>query len=579
MYNYISKVIRYLKANRTSNKTNNINRNDIVLLPDLARNLAKLTDHLSSINNIISQYINLYIMINKKNDPSELLSDIENLTQQVISKEINENITKVRIAFGHSSDLTIRYSSFNDNKNIVYACLYIASLVDRSMINNLSLELIKLDHQCQDATNGINVDQLTSYFSRLTDLKQSSDYETIYNNLLSGNTVFLINGYSNFFIVATTSYVGRSVEEPTSQTVIRGPKEGFTEKLINNIFLIRKRIKSKDLRVENLTIGSVTQTRVSIMYLHKTAMDEIVQEIRARLSKIKIDGLLESGYIEELIKDDRYSIFPTFLSSEKPDSVAAALLEGKVAILVDGTPYVLTAPALMVEFLQASEDYYHHFIISSMIRFTRFISFFLTLLVPAVYVAVTSFHQEIIPTSLLISIASQREGVPFPGLFEAFTMEFTFEILREAGIRMPRAIGPAISIVGALVIGQAAVEAGIISAAMVIVVSITAISSFAVPNYEMSNAIRAIRFVLMFLAGILGLYGVFMGLIILTLHLCKIKSLGIPYMTPIAPKIKGGNRDTIFRFPLWKLKLKPSGFHGTDRGIEQRYPISSNQQK
>lgn len=257
-------------------------------------------------------------------------------------------------------------------------------------------------------------------------------------------------------------------------------------------------------------------------------------------------------------------MFPTFLNSEKPDSVAAAILEGKVAILVDGTPYVLTAPALMFEFLQVSEDYYHHFIVSSVLRFSRYVALFLTLLVPSIYISITTFHQEMLPTILLINIAAQREGVPFPALMEALLMEFTFEVLREGGIRMPRATGAAISIVGALVLGEAAVEAGIISAVMVIVVSITAIASFAIPNYEMSNAIRTVRFALMLLAGVLGLYGVFMGMIVLVFHLCKIKSITVPYLTPIAPGVKGGYKDTFFRFPLWKLKYRPVGISGTD---------------
>ncbi|MBP2651205.1 MAG: spore germination protein [Firmicutes bacterium] len=580
MYNYISKVIRYLNANSHNNKAQNVNQAEVVLLSTLAKNLDNLVEHLGSINAIITRYLDMYLMLSTDSDPANLLADMgRNLAHQDISMDINENITRIKNTFGHNSDLDIRHSSFNDTKDIVYASLYIGSLIDRGMLNDLSLALIKFDQQCRDAKRSITIDELTGYFSGLTDSSERSGYETLCDDLLSGNTVFLINGYSKFFTIATPSYVGRSVEEPTSQTVIRGPKEGFTEKTINNILLIRKRIKHKDLRVETLDIGSVTHTMVTLMYLHKTAPDKVVQEVRTRLGKIEIDGVLEGGYIEELIKDDRYSIFPTFLSSEKPDSVSAALLEGKVAILVDGTPYVLTAPALLVEFLQASEDYYHHFIISSMIRFTRFIAFFLTLLVPAVYVAVTSFHQEILPTSLLVSIASQREGVPFPGLIEALTMEFTFEILREAGIRMPRAIGPAISIVGALVIGQAAVEAGIISAAMVIVVSITAISSFAIPNYEMSNAIRAVRFILMFMAGVLGLYGVFMGLIILTLQLCKINSMGIPYMTPIAPRIKGGNKDTIFRFPLWQLKKGSPSRRGTHSSVKQQYPVVSKQKE
>ena len=220
--------------------------------------------------------------------------------------------------------------------------------------------------------------------------------------------------------------------------------------------------------------------------------------------------------------------------------MTGGILEGRVAIFVDGSPYVLTAPTFMIEFLQSSEDYYHHFILSSAIRILRFLCFFLTLFVPSFYISVVTFHQEMIPTASLISLAAQREGVPFPAFIEALIMEIIFEILREGGVRMPRAAGSAISIVGALVLGQAAVQAGIISAAMVIVVSVTAIASFVIPNYEMSTAIRTLRFGFMILAGMMGLYGVIIGLIILTLHLCKLKSIGLPYMAPIAPRVMGG---------------------------------------
>lgn len=481
-----------------------------------------------------------------------------------ISKDINENITRIKDEFGHDSDIIVNYTT-DDNKNLVCANLYIKSLVDKNTISTLSLELAKLKLKGYNSEPDMNFNILVDSFSGLIDLREGFGFETLYTALLSGNTVFLIDGCNRFFSILSNSDEGRTVKEPTSQTIIRGPKDGFNEKINTNILLIRKRIKNKDLRVENMTIGSVTKTTVSLMYIHKIAKEEIIQEIRDRLGKIEIDGMLESGYIEELIKDDRYSLFPTFLNSEKPDSVVAALLEGKVAILVDGTPYVLTVPALMIDFLQVSEDYYHHYVVSSMMRLFRFIAFFLTLLVPAAYIAVTTYHQEMIPTPLLFSLAAQREGVPFPAFFEALLMEITFEILREAGVRMPRAVGPAISIVGALVLGQAAVEAGIISAAMVIIVSITAISSFAIPNYEMSNAIRVIRFALMILAGMLGLYGVFMGLIVMVLHLCKIKSITVPYLTPVAPEVKGMNKDTFFRFPLWKMKYRPKDSSGTDR--------------
>ncbi|MCQ1530447.1 spore germination protein [Lutispora saccharofermentans] len=495
-----------------------------------------------------------------------------------ISKDINENITRLKDDFGHSSDIIINCIKSDNNKDLIWANIYIKSLVDRNTINNLSSELAELNFKDCSTEPDINFDILMNYLPGLRDSKGGFDFESLYAALLSGDTVFLFDGCDKFLIVASETDESRSIEEPTSQTVIRGPKEGFTENININILLIRKRIKNIALRVENMTIGSITKTTVSLMYIDKIAKEEIVQEIRNRLDRIEIDGILEGGYIEELIKDDRYSFFPTFLSSEKPDSVVAALLEGKVAILVDGTSYVLTVPALMVDFLQVSEDYYHHYVVSSVMRFFRFAAFFLTLLVPATYIALTTFHQEMIPTLLLVSLAAQREGVPFPAFFEALLMEATFEILREAGIRMPRAIGPAISIVGALVLGQAAVEAGIISAAMVIIVSITAISSFAIPNYEMSNAVRLIRFALMFLAGVLGLYGVFMGLMVMVLHLCKIKSVTVPYLTPIAPRIKGMNRDTILRLPLWKMKRRPMGISGTDASrVEEKNPVSSSQ--
>jgi len=481
-----------------------------------------------------------------------------------LSGDIYENVRELESVFGPDSDLIVRFFKLKNNRDFIGANIYIKSLVDRGTVNSLSVELSKLKCGARNGEFGINVDTFMSNFSGLREAKVGYDYEALFEDLLAGNIVLLIDGCKKYLAIMADSDEGRQVDEPSSQTVIRGPKEGFTEKIECNILLIRKRIKSPDLRVEYLSLGSITRTRVSLMYLHRIAKEEIVREVRNRLNNIQIDSVLESGYIEELIKDDRYSIFPTFLSSEKPDSVVGALLEGKVAILVDGSPYVLTVPALMIEFLQSSEDYYHHFIISSIIRFLRIVAALLTLLVPAIYIALTTYHQEIIPTPLLISIASQREDVPFPALVEAMMMEVTFEILREAGIRMPRAIGPAISIVGALVLGQAAVEAGIISAVMVIVVSITAISSFAIPNYEMSNAIRLLRFILMLLAGVLGLYGIIMGTIILSLHLCKIKSVTVPYLTPLAPKIEGKNKDTVLRFPLWTIKDWSTGVNKAD---------------
>jgi len=432
--------------------------------------------------------------------------------------------------------------------------------VEKNTINSLSSEIaevLKVQSKLKDFTPEGYFYLFKNTLSGFRNLHEGTDLKSLTDELTCGKTVFLVDGYNKFFSIDTYYVEGRSITEPTSQNVIRGPKECFVENISVNISLLRKRIKNKSLRVEDLSVGYVTKTKIVIMYIDKIAKQEIVNEVRRRLKSINIDSIFDSSYIEELIKDDRYSIFPEFLISEKPDSVSAALLEGRVAILVDGTAYVLTAPGLFMDFLISSEDYYYPYAVSSVIRIIRYIAFLLTLIVPSGYIALTTFHQEMIPTQLLISIAAQREGVPFPAFVEVFIMEITFEILREAGVRMPRVIGPTISIVGALVIGQAAVEAGIVSATIVIIVSLTALSSFALPNYTMSNCIRVIRFVLMILAATFGFYGVFMGLLVLVLHLCKLKSVGVPYMTPIAPTSKNGIRDAIIRAPIWDIKDRP----------------------
>jgi len=499
--------------------------------------------------------------------------------EKSFNPNIVENLNRVKITFGNSVDLSIRQFDMKiRRKDLKLAIIFLSGLADKSKLDNLSLELNELivSEICNQDTLDLCFDKLKTSLLCESKIHEGSDYETLYNQILSGNTIILADGCNKFLVLNTFGPEGRSITEPTSQTIIRGPKEAFTEKISINISLIRRRIKDKSLKIDNMAIGSITKTNVAVMYLDKIAKPDIINEVKSRLSQIEVDGILDSGYIEELIKDDPHSVFPTFLNSEKPDSVAAGLLEGKIAIVVDGTPYVLTAPALFVDFLQVSEDYYHHYIISSMTRIFRCISLFLTLLVPSIYIALSTFHQEMIPTTLLVSIAAQREGVPFPAFVEAMLMELTFEILREAGIRMPRAVGSAISIVGALVLGQAAVQAGIISAVIVIIVSITAIASFAIPNYSMSNAIRYLRFVLMILSATFGLYGIYIGLIVLILHLSKLKSIGVPYLTPFAPRIAKGNKDTFFRFPLWKMRYYPKATAKTEGPrIKMEQPVPS----
>jgi spore germination protein KA len=284
---------------------------------------------------------------------------------------------------------------------------------------------------------------------------------------------------------------------------------------------------------------------------------EVLKEVRQRLGRINIDAVLESGYIEELIQDKALTPFPTVNNTERPDALAAGILEGRVAIMVDGTPFALLVPALFLQFFQASEDYYQRADFATLLRVLRFLSFFISLLGPSLYIAITTFHQELLPPELLIRLVAAREGVPFPAFIEALIMEITFEVLREAGVRMPRAIGQAVSIVGTLVIGQAAVEAGIISPSMVIVVSLTAISNFVIPSFNMGIAVRILRFPIMFLAASFGLFGIVISLFAIVLHLCSLRSFGVPYMSPFASFNWDDQKDSIFRLPQWAQYARP----------------------
>jgi spore germination protein KA len=335
--------------------------------------------------------------------------------------------------------------------------------------------------------------------------------------------------------------------------VVRGPREGFTENLRTNTALIRRKIRNKELRVDQMTVGRKTQTDVCLMYLSGVADPKAVEMVKYRIGLLDVDSILESGYIEEYIEDAPFSPFPTVGYSEKPDVVAARILEGRIAIVVDGTPFVLTAPMLFIESFQSAEDYYTRPLYASVIRMMRFVAYFITVFAPAVYIALTTFHQELIPTILLFTIASAREGTPFPAFIEGLIMVFAFEILREAGIRLPSPVGQAISIVGALIMGDAAVAAGLVGAPMVITVAITAVAGFLVPNQNESGSI--LRVVMMVLAAVAGGYGIAMGFLAVLIHLASLTSFGVPYFEGVT--WTSDLQDSVVRMPLWSMVKRP----------------------
>jgi spore germination protein KA len=483
----------------------------------------------------------------------------DSVSQQPVQSEslttsLPENIKKIKEVLGNSGDIVIREIRIGPGRQIQAAIFYTEGLVDTKSAQQYIMETLMSDIEF----TGPNLLQdMKDCILTVGDIQDVKEFGTLFTSLLSGDVILLLDGFAQGFMIGMSGWESRNVSEPATESVVRGPKEGFTENLQTNTALIRRKIKDPNLWLERKQIGRVTKTNVAVMYIHGIVNDKIVEEVRMRLDRIDIDGILESGYVEELIQDETYSPFPTIYNSERPDVIAAELLEGKIAILVDGTPFVLIVPALFISFFHSSEDYFQRADISSFIRVLRVIGFLIALLGPSLYIAITTFHQEMLPTQLLIGLASQREGVPFPAFIEALMMEVTFEILREAGLRMPKAIGPAVSVVGTLVIGQAAVEAGIVSAAMVIVVSITAISSFVFPASNMSMAVRMLRFPLMGLAASFGIFGIIIGIIALVLHLCSLRSFGVPYMSPFAPIIVDDLKDTIFRVPHWAMSSRP----------------------
>ncbi|MFD0697900.1 spore germination protein [Paenibacillus sp. GCM10027628] len=476
-----------------------------------------------------------------------------------LSPDLNENVNMIHSRLGGSPDIIIRSLELNlAHEQCSLALVFIDGLVDSDAIQvNLIQPLLAVQESNYAAEQFVGMHDVLQQIVTIGELTTVNQDMLLLAAVLDGKTAILIDGVDEALVAGTCGWEKRSIEEPQTQTVIRGPKESFTEDIRTNTMLLRRKIKSPDLRFETLKIGRYTQTEVIVTYLDGLANQQVLDEVKRRLQSIDTDSILESAYIEEFIEDKIYTPFPTLMNTERPDAAAAGILEGQVIIIIDGTPFVLLAPVSFFKFLQSSEDYYQRYDIASFVRLIRYVSFLVSMLLPAMYIAITTFHHEMLPTTLLIGLAAQREGVPFPALVEAFLMEVTFEVLREAGVRMPRVVGPAISIVGALVLGQAAVQAGLVSAAMVIVVSFTAISNFVTPAINLAVAARLIRFLLMLLAGTLGLFGILVGCMAILIHMASIKSFGIPYLSPLAPFLKPNIKDIFIRLPWWKLNTRP----------------------
>ncbi|MFS0637882.1 spore germination protein [Mesobacillus foraminis] len=483
-----------------------------------------------------------------------LFEDHESLSiEQELGPSLSENIEFIKKTLGNSGDLIIR--EFNMGKPWLNkaASIYINGLTDKELTGHLVIEKLMADASTLDHDYW-SPHQLGTFVKEhlltIPHIEMITELQKLFSFLLSGQTIVLIEGWAMACACASQGGEVRSISEPSTETSVRGPKESFTESLITNTSLVRRRIKSPNLWLENKKLGNITQTQIGIMYINGVVNEKLLNEVRERLNKINVDEIQGSNTIEEWITDETFTPWPTIFVTERPDVVTGNLLEGRIAIFVDGTPIPLIVPATWNQFFQTAEDYYLKWGLAGFLRGIRIVSFLITLLGQANFIAFVSFHPELVPTPLLINLAAQRQGVPFPIIVEALLMELTFEVLREAGVRMPRPVGQAVSIVGALVLGEAAVSAGIVSSAMVIVVAATAIASFTIPHYLMTDATRLLRFVMIILAGVLGLYGVGLGIIILVAHTVSLRSFGVPYLSPFAPFKVRDQQDAILRLPI-----------------------------
>ncbi|MBP1931859.1 spore germination protein [Ammoniphilus resinae] len=455
---------------------------------------------------------------------------------------MNQNISLIQELLHHTEDLKVKVFQSGQKE---CSLLYLDSMVDHETMESKVINPL-LQSPDGNPLTVINV----------TELEIVHLLNKAVLGLIEGNAILLREHDSLIYLIMCPFSSPRSIKEPISEQVIRGSHEGFIEDLNTNIFLVRKQIKNPNLTVQYMTIGESTKTKVAILHIENLANEEIVKEVKKRISYIHSDYIQAPGHLEEFIEDNPFSPFPQLLNTERPDRVASQLMDGRVAVLVDGSPSVLVMPVSFFSFYQTPDDYNTRWYIGSFFRFLRFISFIITISLPAVYIAVVSFHYEIIPIDLLFSLKSSLEYVPFPPIIEAMMMQVTLELLREASIRLPSPIAQTIGVVGGLVIGTAVVEANLVSNTMIIVVAVTAISSFVVPVSEMGTSVRLLGFPLMIASATFGFIGISFVFMVILIHLCKLETFGSPYFAPFAPLRIRDLQDTIVRLPLWLMNKR-----------------------
>lgn len=484
----------------------------------------------------------------------------DNRLKKKISKAIDENIDVLEVIFSGCGDVVKKsfYLNRNERGVHIYIC-YIDGLTDNNMVEETIIK--PLSYEWSGVSEEDIYEAIYYVEAQTVDISKETSFDKTVERILKGDTAIFVDGYEKTLIVSSKKYPLRGISENRNEGGLRGPQDSFNEGFRKNTALIRRRIRDSKLKVKQGIIGQRTRTDYGLMYLEDVADLNIVNELDNRLNRYEIDGILDSGMGEHLIDyDDGFSLFPKFQSTVRPDKVAAGILEGRVAILFDNSPEVILAPVNLNMMLQASDDYYNSCAVATFARVIRYLALILAVALPGLYIAITTFHSEMLPTKLLFAIVSARSKVTFPIVVEVLIMELFFELLREAGIRLPGALGNTIGVVGGLIVGQAAVDAGIVSTIVVIVVALTAIASFTIPNEGFASSFRLLKFFEIILSALFGFYGFILGLIAIIVHLCEIESFGVPYLYPyVSGELDSlsNKQDLIFRAPIKSMKYRP----------------------
>lgn len=466
---------------------------------------------------------------------------------------------QVKDLFTKCDDFVGKSFYLSENGTIKLFVAYIDGLTDSDLIQESVIRALFQNILWQGKEGNI-VNLVAMQGIETPDMKEVDKLEEAILEILAGNTGVWIEGYEKSFVISSKKLPTRGVEESNTETVIRGPKDSFNESLRTNTALIRRRIRDTGLKIQQRKIGKRSHTDVALVYMEEFVQPQLLEEIEERLTHFEIDGIFDSGMLEQMLEQRSFSPFPQIQATQRPDKAASSVLEGRVAIVVDNSPEVLLAPTTLNCFYQASDDYYNRVEVATFARILRYFASFLAVALPGLYLSVAMYHTELLPTSLALSFASARSGVPFPIVVEVLLMELAFELLREAGLRLPGRLGGTIGIVGGLIVGQAAVEANLVSTIVVIVVALTAIAAFSVPNEGFAAAYRILKFFFIIMSAWLGLYGLMLGILLMLIHLSSLKSFGIPYLMPaVSGEIADYNdkKDFVFRYPIFAMKKRP----------------------